>query len=673
MADPADHNSYYQYVKILKNDQPHLAELMTFLEYKSKNKHIGDRITVYDFDNDFQWQKEEYTTTDTPVGVLKGFNQLSEDISDDPSENKRRLICVSHLTPSTAEFFGDRYDITADFFNRHLPGTEDLSGKLPSSSQWSLQVEFDELYEAKKSFKNIWPNLPIWDGSRIISNAVSKRLFLRPIWDYQPIDDDTFAESYDDMKRMSGHDSRWGSSKRPLNYFHFYLQQRVSVYLKDPGNTKTVIIFFYPRLDMYENDASEGNNDEKCAMYCCCSHKKVISGVHEGKLQFHAIPKPSPPPSEREHKFKPSVQNTEGLAFTFCQDFERHLDRHQKKREPALPFTHLFGASLFRLVAENWARTIERRNFDLSMLEFRPQLGTNETAIEEISSHRIAIARYMNDLRVSLNTAKLLSIDMEVLREKRLKNMKSPAEQPAQDSRSLETPPSPTTPTLKLAVHDILAATKMLRLQRTRTDELPLRYGRVGVIDEHLSRYNWKSIRDDFDKLDLEMQALHDRADKIMDNILALISIRSAKESMNQAWCLGYLTIVAFLLLPVSIVASIYGANLDEVHDHTVRRFSIDSVIVFLIVTGVAVGFAILWSSWGESAKRSVVQSKTVKNFRARLISWRGYVSAPVVRMARWVWNRFKRFCGRAQTADLERGEHVKNETVPKRTDSVHG
>src|SRR5205823_5966766 len=43
-----------------------------------------------------------------------------------------RIITVSHLSPNVAKLLGSKFNISADFFNRHLPGTEAISGRLIS-------------------------------------------------------------------------------------------------------------------------------------------------------------------------------------------------------------------------------------------------------------------------------------------------------------------------------------------------------------------------------------------------------------------------------------------------------------------------------------------------------------------------------------------------------------
>jgi len=47
------------------------------------------------------------------------------------------------------------YDIPADFFNQHLPGTEAMSDRITSRLLSSLQMDFDEIYESTVTFSKI--------------------------------------------------------------------------------------------------------------------------------------------------------------------------------------------------------------------------------------------------------------------------------------------------------------------------------------------------------------------------------------------------------------------------------------------------------------------------------------------------------------------------------------
>ena len=99
----------------------------------------------------------------------RGF-QEQDNLQDE--DLRFRLITVSHINPKVAKLLGSTYNISADFFNRHLPGTEALSGKLISRLSSSIQVEFDELYESLHEFSKYWGARDAQDGHKIIKAAM---------------------------------------------------------------------------------------------------------------------------------------------------------------------------------------------------------------------------------------------------------------------------------------------------------------------------------------------------------------------------------------------------------------------------------------------------------------------------------------------------------------------
>jgi hypothetical protein len=83
---------------------------------------------------------------------------------ESPESPPCHLITVSHLSPNVANLLGGMYDIPADFFNRHPPGTEAISGRLISRLPSSVQIDFGELYESTVTFDELWPGRDIVDG-----------------------------------------------------------------------------------------------------------------------------------------------------------------------------------------------------------------------------------------------------------------------------------------------------------------------------------------------------------------------------------------------------------------------------------------------------------------------------------------------------------------------------
>jgi hypothetical protein len=149
-----------------------------------------------------------------------------------------RLITVSHLSSNVSKLLGAIYDIPADFFNRHLPGTEAISGRLISRLPSSVQIGLDELYESTTTFKSMWPDKTPGDGHQIIHEAMEKQFLFRNVgWDYLPVSFDDWWSSRDNSKLSSGFEVL--SQDDLMNVFQFNLTHRISVYANPPKHPKT--------------------------------------------------------------------------------------------------------------------------------------------------------------------------------------------------------------------------------------------------------------------------------------------------------------------------------------------------------------------------------------------------------------------------------------------------
>jgi len=149
-----------------------------------------------------------------------------------------RLITVSHLSPNVAKMLGAHFDIPADFFNRHLPGTEAMSGRLISRSPSSLQIDLDELYESTATFKSMWPNRHPCFGHEAIVKAMRKQFLYRNNgWDYFPISFKDWWSSRDNETLSNGFEVL--KQDDLMNVFQFNLTHRISVYANPPGHANT--------------------------------------------------------------------------------------------------------------------------------------------------------------------------------------------------------------------------------------------------------------------------------------------------------------------------------------------------------------------------------------------------------------------------------------------------
>jgi hypothetical protein len=148
-----------------------------------------------------------------------------------------RVITVSHLSPEIIRLLGGVYDIAADFFNRHLPGTEAISGRLISRLPSTVQIDLDELYEGTKTFSHLFPGDDSLKGYHKIGEAIRQK-FLFPVgWDYFPVADMDWEQSRLNSNLSSGYEVLMGEDLE--NVFQFNLAHRISVYSQPPRHKKT--------------------------------------------------------------------------------------------------------------------------------------------------------------------------------------------------------------------------------------------------------------------------------------------------------------------------------------------------------------------------------------------------------------------------------------------------
>jgi hypothetical protein len=149
-----------------------------------------------------------------------------------------RLITVSHLSANVAKLLGGKFNIPADFFNRHLPGTEPISGRLISRLPSSVQIDFDELYESDKTFQELFPGLVIEDGHHIIRSMMEQNFLFGDIgWNYFPVPQKDFEKCMKHSRLSSGFEIL--NHEKRKNVFQFTLTHRISVFSNPPGHPST--------------------------------------------------------------------------------------------------------------------------------------------------------------------------------------------------------------------------------------------------------------------------------------------------------------------------------------------------------------------------------------------------------------------------------------------------
>ena len=168
--------------------------------------------------------------------------------SDEPLPTKKcHLITVKHLSPRVAKLLGAKFKISADFFNRHLPGTEAISGRLISRLPSAVQIDFDELYESRLTFSELFPDVKVDDtddlameGHTQIRESMKQHFYFPVGWCHFPISKEGWLSSTKNVKLKSGYEVLLGEEGKKLdNVFQFNLNHRISIYSEPVGHPQT--------------------------------------------------------------------------------------------------------------------------------------------------------------------------------------------------------------------------------------------------------------------------------------------------------------------------------------------------------------------------------------------------------------------------------------------------
>lgn len=235
-----------------------------------KTREVEDTVRIYDINPKAEEFKDFLTRHEYHIGKSEepkglNFRDLQEALYGDGtySEQEQKtngdgdnqtedlfdgtmyhVITVSHLSPKVARLLGAKFDIPADFFNRHLPGTEAISGRLISRLPSSIQIDLDELYESTEEFKDLFGR-PGWcgphlvsDGHKYIREAIAREFLFRVGWDYFPVHKGDFNSSCHNYGSSSGYEVLM-QEENLKNVFQFNLTHRISIYSKPAKHPKT--------------------------------------------------------------------------------------------------------------------------------------------------------------------------------------------------------------------------------------------------------------------------------------------------------------------------------------------------------------------------------------------------------------------------------------------------
>ena len=211
-------------------DKDNWPELLNTKKFETANPEAFEELQRFLFDPEFD-----------PRGDTNEAER--QPLDDDPiPPGKCRLITVNHLSPRVAKLLGGKFKISADFFNRHLPGTEPISGRLISRLPSSVQIDFDELYESRLEFEALWPGDKdaIELGHHRIDQSIRDHFLFKVGWDYFPVTEKEWLSSLQNVKMKSGFECLMrDEGEKAKNVFQFNLFHRISIFSEPVGHPRT--------------------------------------------------------------------------------------------------------------------------------------------------------------------------------------------------------------------------------------------------------------------------------------------------------------------------------------------------------------------------------------------------------------------------------------------------
>jgi len=246
----------------------------------------------------------------------------------------------------------------------------------------------------------------------------------------------------------------------------------------------------------------------------------------------------------------------------FWERIRRQLTENPTRgvEDPDFSFVDLFGVPLFRIIASNWARLAERRTLDLRLLEWRPTRATNIDTVQGIKTRRIAIARHQKCINTCLAVLRNLRQEERVRRyKKELRGYKEHHNHRtiSPDSSSIgEDQPSQHGNLDLMPAIDIEVIKSSYITSDDNEYNKGLSNGLVGT--EKDDEFSWDRVYYEFFELKASMDALANRADKIQEGMIGLLSIQISQNSSMLSFIGALFTI---LVIPISVVSCMFSLD----------------------------------------------------------------------------------------------------------------
>lgn len=90
---------------------------------------------------------------------------------------------------------------------------------------------------------------------------------------------------------------------------------------------------------------------------------------------------------------------------------------------------------------------------------------------------------------------------------------------------------------------------------------------------------------EEFDTLRCQVEKLQERCDRVVQTHLALVQIHGSRLAIAQSEIIRRLTVLTFSVIPLTYVAAVFSADLQEKDGHrTAKAFSYSSIVTAMVI-----------------------------------------------------------------------------------------
>lgn len=538
---------YSGYVEALATDFPHLKPLRNFMQEMPSDRYQADKIAVFDVSTSGVVNKSEFRTIEVTRGIgpspplraplnldgpsearisderasdetPSGSAALADKLNTTPEGLNARVITVSHLTPTTAKILGSRFDLSADFLNAHLPSPNeaDLSASLTAGSSSTFHIGALETYCVDYPMA-----APLFEDRRD-SGFHDKQQFA--IWHaslracYMPF---WFVpeRSQKDVSR----DIWW-----------FLLQQKVSIHIASEANREIVIILHYPP-------------------------PMLRKGLEEIVATKKRVETPVAPSQWRQLCAAGSMDSAR------LSDFGTHLSSLLETRLPgAQNVSDIAVQQVFAVLRFSLASTTSRLGQRVGDLGALYKLESEKREDERHGRNLLEVVETTQRLHVWVRDA------VDLL--DRVCRRNPPAS-------GVAVAPRPNVAPTEGVGHSSSAAPSptLSGSNQSHEEVQPIRQGLESAT---IVNAEWLFLNLQFRKAHDTIRRLTEQARRLSQTRLVYMQIAESRKAIEQADSVRRLTTLAFIFIPLTYVAGVFGAEITEMDGaRSSRNFAISSAV----------------------------------------------------------------------------------------------